>query len=113
MVYWAVHILFNGDCVDILSKNNLIAGKPELKEKIKGKLDLATKYCQKKMKHSGNSFKEFKNRTFDPCVWHKFQEDVSQPYYKLQKFWYHQRDVLLYTEYDVLFTRLGKKLMEM
>lgn len=99
--------------MNINGENNLITGKPELKEKIKCKLQLATKYFEKKMKRSKKSWKDFKHRTFDPSIWYKLQEDISQPYYKLQKFWYQQRQVLLYIEYDVMFTRIGKKLMKM
>lgn len=92
---------------------NLIAGKPEIKEKIKWKLELATIFLQNLMKHSGCSLKELKNRKFDLSVWHNLQEDMNQPYYKLQKFWYQQLHVLLFVKYDVKFSRLGKKLMKM
>lgn len=94
-------------------KNNLITGKPESTKKIKWKLELATKFLQKLIKCSGYSFNELKNRTFDLSVWHKLQVCMSQPCYKLQKFWYRQLHVLLFVEYDVKFTRLGKKLMKM
>lgn len=94
-------------------KYNLVAGKPTLKEKIKWNLQFATKFLQNLMEHSGHSLKELKNRTLDVSVFHKLQEDMCQPYYKLQKFWYQQLHVLLFVEYDVLFLRLGKKLMTM
>lgn len=82
-------------------------------KKIKWKLELAANFLQKLMKHSGYSLEELKNRSFDLSVWHKLQEDMCQPYYKLQKFWYRQLHVLLFVEYDVKFNRLGKKLMKM
>lgn len=99
--------------MNIICKNNLIAGKPVLNKKVQWDLELATEFLQKLMKHSGYSLKELKNRKFDLSVWHQIQEDMSEPYHKLRMFWYRQLHVCLFVRYDVKFRELGKKLMTM
>lgn len=106
-------ILDNANWWRFVCKNCFITGKPGHTKTITWKLELATKFLLKLIKHSGYSLNELKNKTFDLSVWHKLQDDMSEPYYKLRRFWYYQLHVMLFVEYDVKFIKLGKKLMKM
>ncbi|XP_073958472.1 uncharacterized protein [Choristoneura fumiferana] len=72
-------------------------GIPE-KKKLKWTLNLATKFLNGLMHHSGCSLQELRNNKIDKSVWIKLEEDMEQKYCYLRKFWYTKLYVQIFTQ---------------